>query len=75
MTLEDCLNLTYIDEDRRRGYFVKRGVKLGVARRFVHDIGHWVKQRGEVAFDDRNSNFVTNMPHSMVPWKVVLLYY
>lgn len=39
-----------IHEDQDRGFFVKHGMKIGVARRFVHDIGKWVKQR-----EDANS--------------------
>lgn len=37
-----------IYEGQDPDFFVTRGVKLGAARRFVHDIGVWVKRRGEV---------------------------
>jgi hypothetical protein len=47
VTLEHCLDLMQIYEDQDPDFFVKRGVKLGAARRFVRDIGHWVNRRGE----------------------------
>lgn len=45
VTFENCLDLMQIYEDQNPGFFVTRGVKVGAARRFVHDIGYWVKQR------------------------------
>lgn len=45
VTLENCLDLMQIYEDQDPGFFVKHGVKVGAARRFVHDIGLWVKRR------------------------------
>jgi hypothetical protein len=39
MTLENCLDLMQIYEDQDPGFFVKHGVKVGAARRFVRDIG------------------------------------
>ncbi|CAI7609528.1 unnamed protein product [Penicillium viridicatum] len=48
VALENCLDLMQVHEDQDPGFFVKRGVKLGAARRFVCDIGHWVKRRGEI---------------------------
>lgn len=48
VTLENCLDLMQVHEDQDPEFFVKRGVKLGAARRFVCDIGHWVKRRGEI---------------------------
>lgn len=47
VTLENCLDLTQIYEDQDPDFFVKHGVKVGAARRFVRDIDLWVKQRGE----------------------------
>jgi hypothetical protein len=44
VALENCLNLKQIYEDQDPDFFVKQGVKVGVARRFVSDISHWVKQ-------------------------------
>ncbi|CAI7580189.1 unnamed protein product [Penicillium pancosmium] len=52
VTLENCLDLTQIYVDQDPGFFVKHGVKVGAARRFVHDIGVWVKQRGETTPSD-----------------------
>ncbi|KAJ5500643.1 hypothetical protein N7453_009694 [Penicillium expansum] len=47
VTLESCLDLMQVYEDQDPDFFVKRGVKVGAARRFVRDIGHWVNRRGE----------------------------
>jgi hypothetical protein len=47
VTLEHCLDLMQIYEDQDPEFFIRRGVKLGAARRFVRDIGHWVNRRGE----------------------------
>lgn len=52
VTLENCLDLTQIYEDQDPGFFVKHGVKVGAARRFVRDIGLWVKRRKEVACNE-----------------------
>ncbi|RJE21196.1 hypothetical protein PHISCL_06472 [Aspergillus sclerotialis] len=49
VTLENCLDLMQIYEDQDPSFFVRHGVKLGAARRFVRDIGVWVKGRGEVS--------------------------
>jgi hypothetical protein len=40
VTLENCLDLMQIYKDQDLGFFVKHGAKVGVARRFVHDIGY-----------------------------------
>ncbi|OQE62923.1 hypothetical protein PENNAL_c0256G06018 [Penicillium nalgiovense] len=47
VTLENCLDLMQVYEDQDPDFFVKRGVKVGAARRFVRDIGRWVNRRGE----------------------------
>lgn len=52
MTLENCLDLTQIYKDQDLGFFVKHGVKVGAARRFVRDIGLWVKQRKEATCNE-----------------------
>ncbi|KAJ5728932.1 uncharacterized protein N7483_003440 [Penicillium malachiteum] len=52
VTLENCLDLMQIYEDQDPGFFVKHGVKVGAARRFVRDIGLWVKRRKEVACNE-----------------------
>ncbi|KAJ5737280.1 uncharacterized protein N7483_002405 [Penicillium malachiteum] len=38
VTLENCLDLMQIYEDQDPSFFVKHGVKVGAARRFVRDI-------------------------------------
>ncbi|CAG8254824.1 unnamed protein product [Penicillium salamii] len=52
VTLENCLDLMQIYEDQDPGFFVKHGVKVGAARRFVRDIGLWVKRRKEVTCNE-----------------------
>jgi len=49
VTLENCLDLMQVHEDQDPDFFVKHGVKVA-ARRFVHDIGLWVKRSKEVTF-------------------------
>lgn len=44
IALEDGLDLIQVHEDQDPGFFIKNGVKRGVARRFVADIISWVKQ-------------------------------
>jgi hypothetical protein len=43
VTLENCLDLIQIYKDQDLGFFInffiKHGVKVGAARRFVRDIG------------------------------------
>jgi hypothetical protein len=55
VTLENCLDLMQIYEDQDPGFFVKHGVKVGAARRFVRDIGLWVKQRRQATCNDNNN--------------------
>ncbi|KAJ5986554.1 hypothetical protein N7451_010919 [Penicillium sp. IBT 35674x] len=43
VALEDSLDLEQIDEDKNPDYFTKRGVKWGIARRFVKDIRFWAE--------------------------------
>ncbi|KAJ5715999.1 uncharacterized protein N7483_013180 [Penicillium malachiteum] len=43
VALDDGLNLAQIDEDKSPDYFTKRGVKWGIARRFVSDIRFWAE--------------------------------
>ncbi|KAJ5964237.1 uncharacterized protein N7479_004113 [Penicillium vulpinum] len=52
MTIENCLSHVGLF------FFVKHGVKVGAARRFVRDIGLWVKRRGEVTCSENTSNSV-----------------
>ncbi len=56
VTLENCLDLMQIHEDQGPGFFVKHGVKVGAARRFVHDISLWVKRHKEDTDHSINSN-------------------
>jgi hypothetical protein len=42
--LEDGLDLMQVHEDQDPGFFIKNGVKRGIARRFVGDIEYWVKR-------------------------------
>lgn len=52
VTLENCLDLMQIYEDQDSSFFVTHGVKIGAARRFVGDIGLWVKSRGENTYHE-----------------------
>jgi hypothetical protein len=45
LALANGLDLKQIHEDRDPEFFIKHGVKVGVARRFVNDIRQWVEQR------------------------------
>ena len=53
VALESCLDLKQIFEDQDPEFFVKQGMKLGVARRLVNDISQWVKRHGDE--NDRQS--------------------
>jgi hypothetical protein len=44
VALEDGLDLEQIYEDQDTSFFIDKGVKRGVARRFISDIERWVKQ-------------------------------
>ncbi|KAJ5675345.1 hypothetical protein N7462_008242 [Penicillium macrosclerotiorum] len=41
--LEDGLDLVQIHKDQDPGFFIKNGIKRGIARRFVGDIQYWVE--------------------------------
>lgn len=56
VALANCLDLMQIYEDQDPGFFVTEGVKVGVARRFVRDIGHWVNRHGETNGNEGDSN-------------------
>jgi hypothetical protein len=43
VTLENTLDLRQIRDEINPDFFVKQGVKIGVARRFVSDISLWLK--------------------------------
>lgn len=44
VALTNGLDLKQIHEDRDPEFFIKHGVKVGVAQRFVHDICNWVER-------------------------------
>lgn len=44
VALDDGLDLAPIDEDKNPNYFKARGVKWGIARRFVKDIRYWAEK-------------------------------
>lgn len=41
--LENGLDLEQVYKDQDPKFFIEKGVKIGIARRFVDDIGKWVK--------------------------------
>lgn len=43
VALDDGLDLAQIDEDESPDCFAKRGIKRGIARRFVNDIRFWAE--------------------------------
>lgn len=45
ITLAEGLDLELVHEDQDAEIYIKKGVKSGVARRFVRDIKTWAKQR------------------------------
>ncbi|KAI9036240.1 uncharacterized protein KD926_002149 [Aspergillus affinis] len=45
VALENCLDLRQIDKDQDFEFFVKEGVKVGAARRFVSEIRCWLSER------------------------------
>lgn len=44
LTLAEGLDLELVWEDQHVEFFIQKGVKSGVARRFVRDIETWSKQ-------------------------------
>lgn len=42
MMLENGLNLNQMYRDQDPHFFIEKGIKIGIARRFVEDIGKWV---------------------------------
>lgn len=56
VTIKNCLDLMQIYEDQDSGFFVKHGVKIGAARRFIHDIGLWVKRRREITCNEYSNS-------------------
>jgi hypothetical protein len=41
--LEHGLDLEHVYKDQDPSFFIEKGIKIGVSRRFVEDIGKWVK--------------------------------
>jgi hypothetical protein len=44
VALQDGLDLEQVHEDQDHTFFIKDGVKRGVARRFISDIESWAKR-------------------------------
>lgn len=42
-TLKETLDLGQVYEDQDAGFYVRRGVERGVARRFISDIQRWAE--------------------------------
>lgn len=42
--LEYGLDLEQVYQDQDPNFLIEKGIKLGVARRFVEDIGKWAKK-------------------------------
>ena len=45
MALQHGLDLQQIHDDQDPDFFILRGIKIGVARRFIRDIEYWVQQQ------------------------------
>ncbi|KAJ5202940.1 hypothetical protein N7449_005019 [Penicillium cf. viridicatum] len=41
--LENGLDLEQVYRDQDPNFFIAKGIKIGIARRFVEDIGKWVQ--------------------------------
>lgn len=41
--LENGLDLEQVCRDQDPHFFIEKGIKIGIARRFVEDIGKWVE--------------------------------
>ena len=44
VTLQDGLDLEQVYGDQNVAFFIKSGIKPGIARRFISDIERWVKR-------------------------------
>ncbi len=47
LTLAEGLDLELVYEDQNADFYIQKGVKSGVARRFVRDIATWAKSAGQ----------------------------
>ena len=45
IALDHGLDLQQLYDDQDPGFFVKEGVKVGIAQRFIRDIQYWVQQQ------------------------------
>lgn len=45
VALEHGLDLQQLYDDHDPDFFISRGIKIGVARRFIRDISYWVQQQ------------------------------
>jgi hypothetical protein len=52
VTLENCLDLKQIHHDQDPEFFIRQGVKIGVARRFVSEINDWAQEYQPNRADD-----------------------
>jgi hypothetical protein len=42
--LNNGLDLEQVCKDQDQKFFIEKGIKIGIARRFVEDIGKWAEQ-------------------------------
>lgn len=45
IALDQGLDLQQLYDDQDPDFFIKQGIKVGIARRFIRDIGYWVEQQ------------------------------
>jgi hypothetical protein len=53
VTLADGLDLEQLHEDQDFDFFIGKGVKRGIARRFVRNIDRWVKKHKRLVVEGR----------------------
>lgn len=54
-TLREGLDLEQLYEDQDPGFFMQKGIKRGVARRYVRDIEGWVTRYGQTGDSNTES--------------------
>jgi hypothetical protein len=45
IVLDYRLDLQQLYNNQDLEFFTKQGIKVGIAQRFIHDIGYWVEQQ------------------------------
>jgi hypothetical protein len=65
IVLDNCLDLKQICGENP-DFFVKQGVKIGAARRFVANIGHWIKHCEQGKASENGPNYCTQR-HDRLP--------